>query len=124
MTAFWRYWLLQIPGWVVLSALVAAAMEWFHLPFIAGLAVFFIWLVKDLVLYPVLKAYYVPRRKDIHDGILGEKAVAQESLEPTGYVKLRGELWMAEVTGPHPLVAAGESVVVESVDGLKLKVKR
>lgn len=124
MTVFWRYWLLQIPGWVVLIGLVMAAHYWLGLSVLAGALVFVIWLVKDAILYPILKPHYVFHERHAHEGLLGADAVAQQTLSPRGYVKLKGELWRAELIGSDVPVATGESVVVESVDGLTLKVRR
>ena len=124
MTGFWRYWLLQIPGWIVLAGLLAAARFWLGLSPLAAVIVFAFWLAKDAVFYPILRPHYVFRERDAHVGLLGEHAVAQETLSPRGYVQLRGELWVAELASTDAPVRAGERVVVESVDGLTLKVKR
>lgn len=124
MTVFWRYWLLQVPGWVVLAGLLTAAHYWLALSPVTAALVLGAWFVKDALLYPILKPHYVFRERDAHQSLLGEHAVAQEILSPRGYVKLRGELWIAEIATDDAPVPVGSSVVVESVDGLKLKVRR
>lgn len=123
MTVFWRYWLLQIPGWLVLGGLLVAAHYWLGLSLVAAAFVLAFWLAKDVALYPMLKPHYVFHERAAHD-LVGADAVAQQSLSPRGYVKLRGELWRAELVASEGPVSAGESVVVESVDGLTLKVRR
>ena len=123
MTVFWRYWLLQIPGWVVVAGLLAAAHFWLGLSPWGAVMVLAFWLVKDVVLYPILGPHYVFRERDARQSLLGEHAVAQETLSRRGYVKLRGELWAAELAASEAPVPAGESVIVESVDGLTLKVR-
>lgn len=123
MTVFWRYWLLQLPGWLVLAGLLAAAHHWLGLSLAWALFVLAFWLAKDAVLYPILKPHYVFQERTAHD-LVGADAVAQQALSPCGYVKLRGELWRAELVSPHATVSPGETVVVESVDGLTLKVRR
>ncbi len=124
MNVFWRYWLLQIPGWIVLTGLLAAARHFLGLSTGWAVAVMALWLVKDAALYPILKPHYVFRHRDVHDSLVGSRAIAEQTLCPRGYVRLRGELWMAELDLSHGEAAAGESVVVESVDGLTLKVSR
>ena len=125
MTVFWRYWLLQIPGWGVLAALLWAAHHWFSAPAWLITLVAVGWLVKDIVFYPILRPHYRFLDRDVHERYLGQEAVAEETLDPRGYVQLRGgELWLAEVSPPDARVARGETVVVESVDGLTLKVRR
>ena len=81
------------------------------------------WFLKDAVLYPILKPHYVFRERDANQSLLGQHAVAQETLRPRGYVKLRGELWVAELVAKEASVPSGESVIVESVDGLTLRVR-
>ena len=123
MTGFWRYWLLQVPGWVVLTGLLVAANFWLGLSPLSAVIVLAFWLLKDAMLYPILKPHYVFRERDAHQSLLRQPAVAQEMLSPRGYVKLRGELWVAELAEKGATVPAGESVIVESVDGLTLRVR-
>ena len=123
MTVFWRYWLLQIPGWVVLGGLLGAAHFWLGLSALAAVVVFAFWLAKDAALYPILRPHYVFREHDVHQNLLGEHAVAQETLSPRGYVKVRGELWRGELATKDAPVPAGDTVIVESVDGLTLGVR-
>lgn len=54
------------------------------------------------------------------EGLIGEIAVAQTPLAPTGKVFVHGELWDAIASANVP---AGEKVVVERVDGLQLRVE-
>ncbi len=54
------------------------------------------------------------------EGLIGSKGVVKAELNPEGSVLIHGEMWNAECEGP---IAIGETVVVESVQGLKLKVK-
>jgi membrane protein implicated in regulation of membrane protease activity len=124
LTVFWRYWLLQIPGWGVLIALLVGAHHWLSLSLLACVLVFIAWLVKDLLFYPILKPHYDFKEREAHTWLLGETAVAEEPLGPRGYVKLRGELWMAELSVGEPEVPKGETVRVEAVHGLTLEVRR
>jgi len=54
------------------------------------------------------------------EALVGAIGVAQQPLEPRGQIIVHGELWVAESAAP---VAAGESVRVHGVDGLKLLVE-
>jgi len=53
------------------------------------------------------------------EGLIGEVAIAQTPLAPSGKVFVHGEIWDAVATANVP---AGEKVVVHDVDGLQLKV--
>jgi membrane-bound serine protease (ClpP class) len=54
------------------------------------------------------------------EGLIGEVAVAQTALAPSGKVLVHGELWDAVAPTNIP---AGEKVVVQKVDGLQLQVE-
>jgi membrane-bound serine protease (ClpP class) len=53
------------------------------------------------------------------EGLIGEVAIVQTPLAPSGKVFVHGEIWDAVSTTNVP---AGERVVVHNVDGLQLKV--
>jgi len=55
------------------------------------------------------------------EGLIGETGVAKSELCPEGQVMVHGELWNAVCEGT---IHAGEKVVVEHIDGLKVKVKK
>ena len=55
------------------------------------------------------------------EGMVGATGVAKETLDPEGNVYVHGELWAAVCDGT---IDEGEAVVVEKVDGLKVKVKK
>lgn len=55
------------------------------------------------------------------EGLVGEKGVAKSDMSPFGHVFVHGETWNAECEGS---VSAGDTVVVQAVDGLKIKVKK
>ncbi len=51
---------------------------------------------------------------------MGAVGIAQQELTPRGQIIVHGELWVAEADAP---VAAGDSVRVRGVNGLKLLVE-
>jgi membrane-bound serine protease (ClpP class) len=53
------------------------------------------------------------------EGLIGEVAIAQTPLAPSGKVFVHGEIWDAVATTNIP---AGDRVIVHKVDGLQLKV--
>ena len=54
------------------------------------------------------------------EGLVGVKAEVIEACEPTGRVRLRGEIWHARCPGGAQV---GELVCVTGVDGLTLEVE-
>jgi membrane-bound serine protease (ClpP class) len=54
------------------------------------------------------------------EGLIGAEGTVKSDLDPEGSVLIHGEIWNAE---SDVKVEAGEKVIVDSVEGLKLKVK-
>jgi membrane protein implicated in regulation of membrane protease activity len=123
LTVFWRYWLLQIPGWGVLIVALAAAHRYLGLPVFWGIVLFVVWFLKDWAVYPILKKHYHFRVEDPKESLVGKRARALQPLQPEGYVHVRGELWRAEVVKGASPVESGDEVEVEAVDGLTLRVR-
>ncbi|NIQ00370.1 MAG: nodulation protein NfeD [Nitrospinaceae bacterium] len=55
------------------------------------------------------------------EGLVGALGVAKTALAPNGNVLVHGELWSAECDGT---IEEGEKIIVESLEGLKVKVKK
>jgi membrane protein implicated in regulation of membrane protease activity len=80
-------------------------------------------LVGGLNLLAAVVAYRSMRRRPTTGppGMIGKIGVVLKTLEKTLRVQVRGEIWQAEAP---ETIKAGEKVVVEGVEGLKLIVKR
>jgi membrane-bound serine protease (ClpP class) len=114
---FARYVLWQVPGWIAVTAALAA-LRWavdlsiWIVP--AGMVAV---IVKDLAMYRAVRDTLVPPRARL----LGARGRAVERLAPVGYVRVEGELWRAETAGGE--IAAGAAVVVREANGLTLRVE-
>ncbi len=71
----------------------------------------------------VAKALAAHRRQPItgREGLLGQEGVAESGIDPRGKVFVRGEYWDA---GSDEPISAGSRIVVEEMEGMRLKVKR
>jgi membrane protein implicated in regulation of membrane protease activity len=114
-----RYFLLQLPGWILLSICAFALWVWQLIPGWLALAIVAVWLIKDIALYPVVRSAFAPS-EPAAGRLVGQSAVAIEAIAPTGYVRLAGELWRAELEDPTARVQPGERVTVRSARGLTL----
>jgi membrane protein implicated in regulation of membrane protease activity len=117
-----RYVLLQVPALVILIALLLLAKRWVDLPtwFIWGLIG--LWIAKDAALFPLTWRAYDPDRAKAESPMLGARGIAEERLNPSGYIRVGGELWMAEIGGDAGPIERGERVRVHGVRGLTLLV--
>jgi membrane protein implicated in regulation of membrane protease activity len=99
-----RYALLHVPGLVLLILILPSVQRWTELPpwFFWGFVL--LWIVKDMVLFPfVWRAYDWSCPMHVH-ALVGTEGIAQERLAPSGYIRVHGELWKAEVIRNGPPV--------------------
>lgn len=123
MSTLTRYLLFQVPGWV-LAALVLSGLRYLlGMPRWAALGLFFLWVLKDLVMYPLLRTAYESGVKTGVEQMVGARGVAQKELAPNGYVRVRGELWRAEANPAHSPIPAGSPITVLAAEGRTLIVK-
>ena len=124
MTTATRYWLLQLPGWVLLILVLIAVRGWFEYPWWVAVLIVALDVAKDAALYPFLRRAYDTATPTVANQLVGERGVAKQTLAPEGYVFVKGELWKARAeTGQAP-IQAGEAVSVRVVEGMKLTVTR
>ena len=77
-----------------------------------------------LLIRPIFKRYFAKQKIETNvDSLIGKKATVIEKIKLTsmGKVKIEGEVWLAV---SNEDINAGEDVVIESVDGTKLVVKK
>lgn len=117
-----KYTLFQIPSWLLVAFLTYQARSWLGLPDWAAVLIVLAFMTKDAVLFPYLRHAYEVSHRANAASMIGELGVAQDILDPEGYVRLGPELWRAELRGAVP-VAAGAAVRVCAVDGLTLTVE-
>jgi membrane protein implicated in regulation of membrane protease activity len=119
-----RYTLFQIPVLILVSLGLSAAVRWWGLPVLAAYGLVAAWIVKDVIMYPILRVAY-----DESDGsggvhqIQGALGVATQPLVPSGYVRLGSELWKAELASGSGTIPVGSAVRVVDLRGLTLIVE-
>jgi len=98
--------------------------KWEKLPawFIWGLVA--LWIAKDAILFPfVWRSYDWSHPSDEFNSLIGTEGTAMEPLTPSGYIKIRGELWKAVVANENAPVEKGEAIRVKGNQGLTLIVE-
>lgn len=93
---------------------------WVGLPLWIVVGTFLLWVIKDFVLYPLLRVSYESGGKTGADQLIGLQGVARERLDPRGYVHVRGELWRAETEPGDGPISAGSPVRVVGTNGMTL----
>lgn len=121
VNTFTRYSLFQIPSWIVVGLALYLIRGWFGLPDWLAWLLFGGYVGKDFLLYPVLRRAYEGRTNPGLLHLIGERGTAVEDVAPKGYVRVRGEMWMAEAA-PGPAIPAGAAIRVQAVRGNALVV--
>jgi membrane-bound ClpP family serine protease len=119
-----KYLLFQVPGWVVAALVLTVLRIWTKLSLETAVGLFGLWVIKDILFYPLLRIAYQAAPRTVVEQLIGLKGVAREPLDPSGYVQVRGELWRAEAEPGGPTIAAGAGVRVLRAQGMTLIVGR
>ena len=119
-----RYALFQAPGWAFAALALLALTKWFGLPLWAASGLFVVWVVKDILLYPLVRTAYECDVKTGVEQLAGEKGVTQEWLVPCGMVRVRGELWQAEAAPDDQRIEPNTEIRITGARGMVLIVSR
>ncbi len=119
-----KYWALQLPGTALLILILYLLRDRLEIPTWLLWSIVAGWVVKDILLYPLLWRSYDPGYPMTAHAMEGAHGVVVERLDPSGYVRVRGELWRAELADGSRPVKEGERIRVEAMKGLTLLVQR
>jgi membrane-bound ClpP family serine protease len=123
VSALVRYGLFQIPDLILLGLGLVAAVRWWELSVAAAYVLFGLWIVKDIVMFPVLRKAYETGGTSMADRLDGALGVVTQSLDPTGYVNVASELWSAEAPAESAAIPVGATVRIVEIRGLTLLVE-
>lgn len=118
-----RYLLMQVPGWLAVLVLLVILNAWLGLPRWVGPIVLSAWILKDVLMYPLLRRAYHDDVPGPSQRLVGRTGTVERDLAPHGYVRVGNELWRGEALPEHGPVASGRRVRVRSIDGLTLMVE-
>ena len=115
-----RYLLLMIPGAVILILFLIILEHWVAMPAWLFWTVIFLWLAKEVVIFPFVWHAHDPQRPGISRTMIGALGIVKERLDPAGYIQVAGELWKAEHFETAQPIEKGERVRVVKMKGLRL----
>jgi membrane protein implicated in regulation of membrane protease activity len=118
-----KYVLFQLPELAVVSLLAIGARSWVGLPDWAAAGIIALWVTKDVVMFPFVRIAYQPGSPGGATSLLDARGTAQDTLQPSGYVRISSELWRAQLRPGSPPVEPGDRVRVLRVHGLTLVVE-
>ena len=115
-----NYALLQLPALALVVMLLVILRHWIPVSPWLFWGIIVAWMATDVVLFPFVWRSYDPDLQARSEAIIGEVGVTQERLDPTGYIRVRGVLWRAEVAGGGSSIEPGKNVRVKKRRGLTL----
>ena len=84
------YLIANSPEWILLAIAMWFAVRDFGVSWSMAASVLTLWVVKDLLLYPIMRRYY--RTTPPQQRMIGAPGVALNPLAPHGFVRVRGEI--------------------------------
>ena len=112
-----RYSLLQLPAVALVVVLLYLVRRWVDISLWLHWGIIIGWITKDIILFPfVWRAYDWDHESD-GNPMLGLQGVALETIDPSGYVLVRGERWYAEIRGKAP-IEKGQKIEIRGMKGL------
>jgi len=116
-----RYVAFQVPGWLLVGAAAGAAVYWLGVPAWIALAGVGLFVVKDALLFPLLRRSY--ERDGRTHGPVGEHGVVEDSIDGEGWVRVGAERWRARAADGSAPIERGARVRIVAVHGLTLHVE-
>ncbi len=103
-----KYALLEIPSLLLLIVILLLIRGWVGLPPWLFWGMIALWIIKDVLMFPLVRKAYEPWEPDPAGSLHGARGLARERLAPKGYILVRGELWLAEIPpGTEPVEPGG-----------------
>jgi membrane protein implicated in regulation of membrane protease activity len=117
-----RYAAFQLPELLFVLGLALAAWEWLDAPAWLAWGAPLAWAVKDALLFAFVWRAYEPDDMATA-GVIGQLALAEETLDPGGWARLGPELWRVELAHGAAALPRGAKLRVVGVTGLVLRVE-
>lgn len=118
-----RYYLFQLPGWIFAALILGWLWSSLGLPEWIAWLLLSLYILKDVVLYPLLRSAYDREVPSGTKELVGSQGFARDRLDPGGYVSIRGELWRAEISPGTPPIQAGSPIRVVNGERMTLIVE-
>ena len=119
-----KYWALQLPAIALVMVVLFGVGDRFAWPQWIVWTIVAVWVAKDAMLYPFLWRSYDPSDPAaLPYPMEGAKGIATDRIDPSGFVRISGELWRAELSHGARRIDEGEKVHVNARQGLTLLVE-
>jgi membrane protein implicated in regulation of membrane protease activity len=119
-----KYWALQLPATALVIVVLFGVVDHLAWPRWVVWTTVVLWVAKDAILYPfVWRSYNPSDPAALPYPVKNAKGVAIVRIDPSGLVRIWGEIWRAELSRGARRIEKGETVRVNARDGLTLLVE-
>ena len=116
-----RYVWIQSLETIVFILALAVLAHWIDIPTWVFLLIVLAWILKDIILFPLVSKAYEP---DGRDPLIGKTAIIEEVMDPYGYVRVSAERWRCKTLGDDQKIEKEEEVRIKDRQGLILIVEK
>lgn len=118
-----RYSLFQLPEIAVVILVMATLRVLLNIPMWSIWTFIIFWIAKDIIMFPFVRDAYDKWNTGSAGALIGLQGKVVEALSPSGYVKVRGELWRAEAVKEVPRIDKGDIIEILGSRGYTLIVQ-
>mgnify|MGYP001135360628 FL=1 len=122
-SVYFRYLLLNIPGFFAFILLLIVVQKWLAISDWIFWSLAACWGIKEIVLFPFVWRSYDPNRISMTGNMVGKFGIIKQRLDPYGYIQVDNELWRAEPSLAGVTIEEGRKVRVNERKGLTLYVE-
>ena len=122
-SVYFRYLLLNIPGFLAFVLLLIVVQKWLSISDWIFWFLVACWAIKEIVLFPFVWRSYDCNRISMTGNMIGKFGIVKKRLDPYGYIKVDNELWRAEPFLTGITIEEGRKVLVKKRKGLTLYVE-
>ncbi len=122
-SVYFRYLLLNIPGFFAFILLLIVVQKWLAISDWIFWSLAACWGIKEIVLFPFVWRSYDPNRISMTGNMVGKFGIIKQRLDPYGYIQVDNELWRAEPSLTGVTIEEGRKVRVIERKGLTLYVE-
>ena len=110
--------MLQVPGWLLLALALVLLFQWDWITAQAAVWIIALWLLKDVLLYPVYRPALNARDAAAPGaaGLKGRRGWSRTAINGRGLVEVAGERWLARSADGEPIDPGTQVEVVGHQD--------
>ena len=119
-----KYALIHLVELALIVVAVIVVRHFISIPTWLTITILVLWILKDIaIFFKVWRSYAVYDSNPMRE-LIGLEATVMDGLNPVGYVRVKGELWKAEIRNPMYPAKRGDKTRVVDNKGMTLIVER